>query len=431
MSTVHTNSILTGKPLRPLITFGDIYVSDFLKEGESPKSPPCPLRFGLDEETGLVQLMEQPDAELMWGSMYWYRSGTNQSMIEALSDVAEKTLDCIKVNSRGLPPIFLDIASNDGTLLKSVKERRPDIVTVGIDPSDYPECTKNMDLAIKEYFSFDAYAKHVMCSTGGHVPAQYITCCAMFYDLDQPLEFLKHVRAVLDQNGVFVLQLSYTPLMLIQSEIGNAVHEHLAYYTAKSLEYALSKSGFVVRDADLNNVNGGSVRIYCQRTDSDENSFRTRADRDIGKMNWRALLAYEAVAGCNTAHKWQVFYEQIRSLKKQTINFLEQAKKDGKKVWGYGASTKGNTLLQLFGIDNTLIEKIAEKQEVKHGLRTVGSNIPICSEEEMREVHPDYLFVLPWHFIKTFSERERQYLEKGGKFIVPCPEFKIIGIQDV
>jgi hypothetical protein len=137
-------------------------------------------------------------------------------------------------------------------------------------------------------------------------------------------------------------------------------------------------------------------------------------------------LTWEKISEINTENAWKEFSKKIDALKLETVNFIKQEKSKGKKIWGYGASTKGNTLLQYFGLDSTLIDGIAERSPYKYGLKTIGTNIPIYSEDDMRKHNPDYLLVLPWHFINEFIERENEFLQNGGKFIVPCPKFEII-----
>lgn len=420
-------SVVSNKELQPLFSLGLIHISDFLKPEEDPKADPCELALAFDEESKLVQLTCQPDKMNMWGSMYWYRSGTNQFMKNALKDVVEKTMDCIPDLEE--KPIFLDIASNDGTLLSFVGDTA---YKIGVDCSNYPESSAHANLIIQDYFSAKTYKEHVsnLIPTSKDQSPYYVTCCAMFYDLDDPIGFLKDVYEVMHDEGIFVLQLSYTPLMLIQTELGNICHEHLCYYNLTSLKYVLDKSGFVARDVELNNTNGGSIRIYCQKDISNEKRFKTPADLEIAKVRVESILRWEECEGYNSPEKYLDFFKKIQSLKEKVTHFIRSERAEGKKVWGYGASTKGNTMLQYFGLKNDDIEYIAERQELKHGLRTIGTNIPICSEASMREEKPDYLLVLPWHFISEFKEREREYLASGGKFIVPCPKFEIVGCSD-
>jgi NDP-4-keto-2,6-dideoxyhexose 3-C-methyltransferase len=417
--TEYKNSIVSGKPVQPLFNIGKLYVSDFLKPGEQPKGDPCDLELGFDPESKSVQLTKQPDASLMWGSMYFYRSSVNPAMREALADLADKT--CKSIPESNEKKVYLDIASNDGYLLSTVDGDK--YTRVGIDPSDYPEAEENSDVVIKEYFSAKAFR------AAGFSTASRVSCAACFYDVDNPVEFLQDVYDILDEDGLFTLQVSYTPANILQTELGVICHEHLAYYNLTSLKWMTDKVGFVIKDVELNNVNGGSIRLYLQKPKAPDN-YLTVADRDICKIRVGSLLNWEEAAGFNAPEVYKEFYERILSLKKQTRDFLEQAKAEGKTVWGYGASTKGNTLLQMFEIDETMIVAIAEKQDFKFGRRTVGTNIPITSEEEMRKAQPDYLLVLPWFFRDTFIERENEYLEKGGAMVFPAPEFSVYSLKD-
>lgn len=415
----YKNSVVSGAPLKKLFSIGELYVSDFLKEGEDPKGPPCELTLGFDPVSKAVQLMKQPDASLMWGSMYYYRSAVNPAMREALQDLAQKT--CRSIPETNKKSIYLDIASNDGYLLSTVD--RDKYTRVGIDPSDYPEANDkdNVDVNIREYFSAKAF------TDAGFTRASRISCAACFYDVDNPIEFLQDVYSILEDDGVFTLQISYTPANIMQTELGVICHEHLSYYNLTSIKWMTDKVGFVIRDIELNNVNGGSIRLYLQKKDS-PNNYLTPADSDICKIRVESLLQWEENAGFNDPKIYKDFYEQILKLKKETVDFIKKAKKDGKVIWGYGASTKGNTLLQMFDLDHKLIDGIAEKQEFKWGRRTVGTDIPIFSEEQMRKTHPDYLLVLPWFFRDTFIERENEYLKKGGVMIFPAPEFSTYSI---
>ena len=412
-------SIVTGKELTPLFSLGDLHISDFLKPGEQARGRKYPLELGIDEESGLVQLTEQPPAELMWGETYWYKSGTNSFMIHALKDVVEKTKEFLpKTKER---EIWLDIASNDGTLLGLLF---PDQFTrVGMDPSSYHEAELNADIIVKDYFSSAKYFENVMGK------AKVVTCCAMFYDLTDPINFVREVGDVLQDDGLFVLQLSYTPLMIIQGELGNVCHEHIAYYTLKSLEYVLSAGGFKVIDLELNNVNGGSIRVYCTKTQTDL-KFKTQADRDIAKIRVDSLRKFELFYEYNKPEVYKDFFEHMRIQRSAFKAFLLEEKEKGKVFWGYGASTKGNTILQWYGLGPNDIEQIAERQGRKVGLVCSGSDIPVCSEEDARARVPDYMIVFPWHFISEFKEREKEYLKAGGKFVVLSPKFEVIGYED-
>ena len=229
-------------------------------------------------------------------------------------------------------------------------------------------------------------------------------------------------------DGVWILQLSYTPLMLQQLAFDNICHEHVYYYCLSSIKRLVNQHGMEIVDASLNDANGGSVRVYVRNIDADVSKFATKPLRDVCDYRVKSLLEYEEKHyDVTDDNVWRDYQSRIEILKHQTINFIKAEVAKGKVIMGYGASTKGNTLLQHFDLDNTLITAMVERSPYKFGLKTIGTNIPIISEEEMRQKRPDYLLVLPWHFISTFIEREKFFLEYGGKFIVPCPEFQVIG----
>ncbi len=240
-----------------------------------------------------------------------------------------------------------------------------------------------------------------------------------FYIPEEP----GRVFQILEDDGIFTLQLSYTPLMLIQTEVGNLCFEHLCFYNLTSLKYLFDKVGFKIKDAELNNVNGGSIRVYLQKKCA--RNFKTPADNDIAQIRINSLLFWEEEFGFNDIEYYKLFYQKIQTLKRKTLDFIVNVKSQGKKVYGYGASTKSSVLYQVFNLDNELIDAISEKQERKVGLRTVGTNIPIISDEQMRAAQPDYLLVGPWFFLENFKQRESEYLAKGGKFILTSPEFSI------
>jgi 2-polyprenyl-3-methyl-5-hydroxy-6-metoxy-1,4-benzoquinol methylase len=372
------------------------------------------------DNNGSVRLEKTAPLNTMYGK-YWYRSGINQTMKNELNNIVSSILNNVKLKDGDL---WIDIACNDGTLLSYVPNN---LIRVGIDPVDDTykvESEKHSDLIIQDYFTYEAFKD----SKFGNLKAKIITTIAMFYDLDNPKNFVNDIVKVLDDDGVWVLQLSYTPLMLKQLAFDNICHEHVYYYSLFNIQKLFKECGIDIVDVQLNDTNGGSFRIYCMKETSNKTSFGTQPHRDICNFRIESLLELEKSLKLDSIETWIDFYNQINNLKEKTVSFIKSEKEKGKTIWGYGASTKGNTLLQYFGLDNTLIDGIAERSPYKYGLRTVGTNIPIYSEDEMRAVNPDYLLVLPWHFINEFIERESEFLKNGGKFIVPCPNFEIVGL---
>lgn len=406
--------------MKELFSIGDLYVSDFISENESPRGGKVEMKMMLDQETGAVRLEKSAPLDTMYGK-YWYRSGINQTMRNELEGITKSILSLVKLKEND---IWLDIACNDGTLLSYLPNN---LIKVGIDPVDDSfkvESEKHADLIIQDYFNWNAWSK----SRFGKQKAKVVTSIAMFYDLENPEEFIGDIDKVLDDNGLWVLQLSYTPLMIEQMAFDNICHEHMYYYSLFNLKNLFQKCGFQIVDCQLNDINGGSFRVYAMKKSADVKTFSTQPYRDVCNFRIKSLLEYERSLNLDSPETWLEFYDKINELKEKTVNFIKEEKEKGKKIWGYGASTKGNTLLQYFGLDNTLIDGIAERSVWKWGLKTVGTDIPIYSEDDMRRENPDYLLVLPWHFINEFIERESDFLKRGGKFIVPCPKFEIIGL---
>lgn len=404
----------------PLLSIGSLYVSDFLAEGENPRGGKYPLDIILDKTINAPRLSTVAPSGVMYGK-YWYRSGINFSMKQELKNIVDTIISRYTLVEND---IWLDIACNDGTLLSYVPKT---CIRIGIDPADdsyVAESKKHANSIVQDYFSLNAWKK----TTFNKQKAKVITSIAVFYDLDDPKSFVNDIKNILDIDGLWVLQLSYTPLMIKQKAFDNICHEHIYYYSLENLKILFELCGMEIVDVELNDINGGSFRVFVMNKNADKTNYGTAPLRDVANYKIQSILEYEKSLNLSSTETWNIFMKDIDDLKLKVVNFIKQAKQEGKTIWGYGASTKGNTLLQYFGLDCTMIDAIAERSSYKWGLKTVGTNIPIKSEADMRIEQPDYLLVLPWHFISEFIKREKNYLGKGGKFIVPCPDFKIIGI---
>jgi len=407
------------KNKKQLFSLGDLYVSDFINTNSEARAGKHDMTLVIDERYGAARLEKCTPIHSMFGK-YWYRSGINLTMTNELHSIVESITAVHKLNDGD---VWLDIACNDGTLLKFVPNH---VKKLGIDPAEdsfVKESSKVADEIIQDYFTAQSYNK----SKFKNQKSSVVTCIAMFYDLDEPIKFLNDVHSILEDDGLFVLQMSYTPLMLEQLAFDNICHEHVYYWSLFSIKRLLEEANFQIVDCQLNDINGGSFRIYVKKSIANLSTFASRPYRDVCNVRINSLLEWESNLKLDEVNTWVEFYKKIEQLKEQTVNFIKEEKSKGKVICGYGASTKGNTLLQYFGLDNSLIDAIAEHSHYKFGLKTIGTNIPIISEEEMRKLNPDYMLVLPWHFISEFIIREDEYLSNGGKFIVPCPKFEIIG----
>lgn len=403
--------------MKELFSLGKLYASDFLKSDEHPRSPPIEMKLMLTND-GNVRLEQSAPLNTMFGR-YFYRSNTNASMRNELKNIVESITAVKKLHAGD---IWLDIAQNDGTLLSFISK---DIIRIGIDPAEQSyvqEAQLHANVIVQDYFSYQAY----QTTQYKDQKASVITSIAMFYDLEHPIPFIQDIDQVLDKNGLWVLQLSYTPLMLEQLAFDNICMEHWYYYSLFNLKNLLNQQGFQIMDCQLNDTNGGSFRVYAMKNGADISTFGTQPYRDVCNFRINSLLAYEATLKLDQVETWQRFYQRINELKEQTVSFIKKVKSEGKVVAGYGASTKLNTLLQYFNLDHTMLDYIAERTPYKFGLKTISTNIPIISEEEMRQRKPDYLLLGPWQFLSEFMEREKEFL-KYGRFIVAMPKFLIVG----
>lgn len=414
--TIEQCRVCGSYDLLPILSLGSLYFSDFVDRDDS-QGIRAPLDVVLcDQENGgcgLLQLKHSLSPDVMY-RQYWYRSGVNKTMTDALHGIARTAERIVNIQPGDY---VIDIGANDGTLLRGYAVSG--LKLVGYEPAknlrEYNR--EGTTLIIEDFFNATAWMKQF-----GGAKAKAITAIAMFYDLDDPNAFVADVKSCLDSEGIFIIQMNYLPLMLSQTAFDNISHEHLEYYSLQSLEFLLSRHNLQVRDVELNSVNGGSFRIYITHSETGNSlRFTDGADQRVQRM--REL---EKALGLQNRSTYQAFVDRIHTIRDKTKFCVQNAVTSGKKVYVYGASTRGNTLLQYFGLDAKLLTAAAERNPVKWGKRTIGTNIPIVSEEEARAARPEYMLVLPWQFIDEFVERENAYLASGGTFIVPLPEFRLI-----
>lgn len=367
-----------------------------------------PLELVWCSESGLLQLAHSFDPQEMYGENYGYRSGLNQSMVRHLTDKA-RWLE----RFCGLQPgdFVLDIGSNDGTLLKAYGT--PGLRRVGIDPTGtkfaafYPD-----DIVLIPAFFSAAVSRSRIAA-----PARIVTSIAMFYDLDDPVAFAEQVASVMAADGVWHFEQSYMPSMLRLTAYDTICHEHLEYYSLAVVQGILDRADLKIVDVQMNSVNGGSFAVTATHR-----SNPVRGNRAV--IDW--LLEQEERMGLNTPRPYRDFEERVFRHRADLVRLLHSLVADGKRILGYGASTKGNVLLQFCGITERDVTAIADVNPDKFGCYTPGTGIPIVSEAEARAMAPDYFFVLPWHFKTGILEREKEFLARGGKMIFPFPEIEIV-----
>ena len=401
VTTITSCRICGEEEFRPVLDLGEQCIGNAFHDATGESILCAPLRLVRCGSCSLVQLAHRVSTDLMYAS-YWYRSGVNQTMRDHLAGLAAQAQGLVDLEPGD---VVIDIGSNDGTSLACYPEN---VHRVGVDPSNIrPQAC---DTYIHDYFSRRAVSEALQGRK-----AKIITSIAMFYDLNDPCEFAEHVGASLRSDGVWVLELSYLPTMLRANSYDTVCHEHVCYYRIATFEKVLSGTGLELFDVEFNESNGGSFRLFVAPHGRREKSTRylhARVDES------RLLLDRD--------FPYRQFSNRVERAREHLERFLHDAGRAGKLVYGYGASTKGMVTLQHSGVTRELMPAIAERNPDKYGLYTPGTNIPICSESEMREARPDYLVVLPWHFLDEFVAREADYLAAGGKFVLPLPEFRIL-----
>lgn len=417
MHLVHRKScrICGSTALTHVIDLGPQHLQgSFLKpDKEIPPLRKIPLTLVRCDPTkdenacGLLQMEHTVPPEVLY-SAYWYRSGTNQTMRDHLRGVAEEGIAMIGKNSG----IVLDIGCNDGTLLGNYPE---DFVRLGVDPSDVARQVPAPAIVFEDIFPSTELSNYL----NGR-KCDLITSIAMFYDLEDPTAFCKNIKDVLAPSGLWIFEMSYMPSMLSMNSYDTICHEHLEYYSLAVIEFLLKKSGLKVVNATQNSINGGSIRCFATH----QENFEFRSPKF--SKNLLALRQSEFDLELDTDRPYRNFQEHINVHREQLTKLLKELKRHGKKIHIYGASTKGNTILQWCGIDNRIIDVAAERNPDKYGALTLGTEIPIVSEADSRAMKPDFYLVLPWHFKEEFIEREREILKAGTGFIFPLPTIEIV-----
>lgn len=391
--------LCNNKKLHKIYSFGNFYVSNFVDFKNIKKGVKGPLSLVYCKNCKLLQLEHSAPQELMYRRFYWYRSGVTQTMKDSLYELYVDIKNNLKIKSNDL---ILDIGANDGTLLSYFK--KDGIVTIGCEPAKnlQKSLKKNCNFIINDFWSKKSYEK--VFKNKSILKPKVITAIGMFYDLEDPSQFIKDAADILDDDGIFVAQLMCLHSMLKENDLGNICHEHLEFYSYSSLKYLFEKNGLKIFKIKKNNVNGGSYRIYCKKNISKSINYKENTSlRDI-----------------------QSFIQRIKKNKKIFLEFLNKSIKKNKKIFLYGASTKGNTLLQYYKINSSHIEYAADRSPEKWKKYTIGTGIKIISEMEARKLKPDYFFVMPYAFINEFVLREAKWLKSGGQFILPYPRFKLV-----
>jgi len=303
--------------LKQIHNFGNTFVSNFVNKKNIKKDVKIPLNLVYCKNCQLLQLEHSAPQEIMYKKFYWYKSGITKTMRDGLKELYQDIKKNCKVKSGD---VILDIGANDGTLLKYFKKDK--IITIGCEPANNlkNELNKNCDYMINDFW----HTKHMKKIPTKYQKLKVVSAIGMFYDLEDPSEFIKHAADALDDDGIFVAQLMCSHSMFKTNDLGNICHEHLEYYSYNSLKYLFEKNGLKIFKMSENKINGGSYRIYC-------------------KKNIKKSIKFKEQTGYNDILK---FINRVKKNKKMTLEFIKKNIKQKKKIFIYGASTKGNTLLQ-------------------------------------------------------------------------------------
>ncbi|MFF9206149.1 class I SAM-dependent methyltransferase [Streptomyces sp. NPDC014986] len=403
--------ICANRELLPVLDLGEQALTGVFPTRRDEAVPSIPLELVKCSPAGcgLVQLRHTPDPGLMYGEGYGYRSGIRPFMINHLRG---KVAAVRELADPGPGDLVVDIGSNDATLLRCYPADGPQLV--GIDPTGakfrelYPP---NAEL-IADYFSRETFVNRF-----GARRAKVVTSIAMFYDLPDPMGFMRDVRDILTEDGIWLLEQSYLPAMLEADAYDVVCHEHLEYYALRQIEWMAERVGLTVIRAELTDVYGGSLCAILARNG-------TRHHRDEAGL--ARIRARESELGLDTMAPFEAFARRARGQRDALREFLAASREAGLLTLGYGASTKGNVILQYCGITEADLTCIGEVSAEKAGRFTPGTGIPIVSEEDAKARKPDQLLVLPWIYRDGFIEREQQFLDNGGRLVFPLPRLEVV-----
>jgi hypothetical protein len=349
---------------------------------------------------GLVQMRETVNPDLLY-KQYFYRTATNDTMKRDLQKVVKFAMANTSLNA---DDIVVDIGANDCTMIQWFPSSAK---RFGVEPAeniDWSNVDKSVSI-INDYFNRGALTKRI-----GQDKVKIFTSCAMFYDIDDPNTFVKTIKDTLDVNGVFIIQLSYIVSMIKNINFYDICNEHLSYYSLETLNNLMNLHDLEIYDAIENNVNGGSALVAITHKGQRDKTAR-----------YKDLLRIEKGFNLHDPETFKNFYGKVMEIKSKVSSYIKRITDSNNQVIGLGASTKGNMLLQLFDLDKSIISCISERNKDKVGLRTLGTDIPLISEEEARERNPSCMLVLPWYFKAEIVARELDYINSGGELLFPMP----------
>jgi hypothetical protein len=401
---------ICGNPnLDNVLDLGEQVLTGVFPHDKNSNITKGPLRLvkctGEDDFCGLLQLEHSYDLGEMYGENYGYRSGLNASMVKHLHEKVEKILTMVELQGGDL---VVDIGSNDSTTLQAYPSAGP--ILVGIDPTGvkfhkyYPPHIQ----LIPNFFSSTLLKEKF---PGKQV--NVITSFSMFYDLEDPMAFMRGIHDVLADDGIWVFEQSYMPTMLEMNSYDTVCHEHLEYYSLSQIKWMADRVGFSIIDVEFNDINGGSFSVTAKKAlkNSDHSLVVDK------------ILKHEKELGLGSLEPYISFAKRVEQNKNDLLAFISNAKRDKKTVCALGASTKGNVILQYCELTEEDIPFVGEVNPEKYGCYTPGTLLPIIPEDKILEMNPEYLIILPWHFKKFFLENDKF---SNCSLVSPLPEVRVL-----
>ena len=406
---------MCGNPtLKPILSLGEQPLSGVFPKPEAPDPSVSPLDLircdtaGRPDACGLVQLRHSAELSEMYGSTYGYYSSISPTMVSHLESHVHRLVAFAKPRKG---EVVLDIGCNDGTLLNTYGAEAG-LVRIGMDPSSAKFRSHfQSDIQVVYDFFSAAGARTLI----GDRQIKIITSIAMFYDLDDPMAFMRDVRALLAPDGVWALELSYLPLFMTQLSYDQMCHEHVTYLALTQMDWMMKRTGLKILDVSFNDVNGGSFFIIAARDDA---PYQPETAKIKAILDAERPLEGEA--------PYTRLGNRIEAHRDEVRHFLSLARAAGKRVYGYGASTKGNIVLNYCGVTGKDLLAIGDRNPEKDGLTMPGTRIPIIAHAALRDLKPDYLFVLIWHLRKEVIQDEVDYLKRGGKMVFDLPRLHVV-----